>query len=432
MPENCDGLDAPVTFAPAAMPAASQGNGASSAEACDGESSSLGSSLSLPLHLMDATMFWSGSAGGVRRYLEAKHDWMDDHTDWRHTIATPHLDHYSRLRVPSLPLPGSGGYRLPVWRAGAARRLAAARPDLIEVGDPYGMAWAALEAAQHLGIPTLAFCHSNLELLGADWGSHAGGRLGARAAARLAVRYATRVYREFDLVLAPSEAMRRRLIDWGVEHVATQSLGVDTQVFHPMYAAGAVRDALALPLGARLLIYAGRFAPEKNLGVLSAAVRRLGDPYWLVAVGSGPAPPHGDRVIVLRHVDCVHVLASLVASADAFVHAGEQETFGLAVLEALACGTPVVARPVEGLGELVDDRVGMAVTDGRPASFAEAIAALFQRDRVPISTAARARAVQHDWNRALPALWRHYARLLHRTARPEPPPLTLAAPGTAG
>ena len=53
-----------------------------------------------------------------------------------------------------------------------------------------------------------------------------------------------------------------------------------------------------MPPKARLLIYTGRFAPEKNLDTLVAAVRRLGPDYWLLAVGSGTAAPRGDRVIV--------------------------------------------------------------------------------------------------------------------------------------
>ena len=71
-------------------------------------------------------------------------------------------------------------------------------------------------------------------------------------------------------------------------------------------------------------------------------------------------------------------LARVLASADAFVHAGDQETFGLSVLEAMACGTPVVVRAAEGLGELVDDSVGVAVTATAGADdFAQAIAGLF-------------------------------------------------------
>src|SRR6185436_13321422 len=133
---------------------------------------------------------------------------------------------------------------------------------------------AALDAAQALQVPAVAFCHSNLERL-----AHG---IGGPLAARVARRYSRHLYRHFDLVLAPSEAMRDHLLDWGVSQVACQPLGVDTRVFHPARASVMWRNSLNLPAGTRLLVFAGRFAPEKHLAVLADAVRRLGPPYVLL------------------------------------------------------------------------------------------------------------------------------------------------------
>ena len=375
-------------------------------------------------HLLDATMFWTASGGGVRRFLEAKHAFATS-VHWQHSVATPVLGGIGTVRVPSAPLPASGGYRMP-WRRGAAARvLRKQAPDLIEAGDPYRLAWSALDAAQALGIPTLAFCHSNLERLAA---STAGERIGT-AAARLARRYAHHLYQEFDLVLAPSAAMCGHLRDWGVPRVQCQPLGVDSAVFHPQRRDPAWRTALGLPDGTRVLLYAGRFAPEKNLHVLSAALRRLGPPYWLIAVGAGPTPPRGERVTVLAPKRDPADLATLLASADAFVHAGDQETFGLSALEALACGTPVVARAAEGMAELIDEQVGIGVPRTHADDFADSIAALFTADRERLARAARARAEAQDWRRVLPALWRRYERLLngHAAAANAPLPAPLAS-----
>jgi alpha-1,6-mannosyltransferase len=379
-------------------------------------------------HLVDATMFWSATGGGVRRYLQAKHAWLSRHTGWRHTIAAPIADQPGMATLPAVALPGSGGYRLPLRRRALSSTLAALQPDVIEAGDPYRVAWAVLDTARDLQIPAVAFCHSNLELLAETL---IGGTLG-HAAARAARRYARRVYRHFDLVLAPSEAMRLRLLDWGVDRVACQPLGVDTQLFHPARASAMWRNQLGLPAATRLLVYAGRFAPEKRLDVLARAVDRLGSPYVLLAIGAGPTPPQGDRVIVRPHLSDPMALARAMASADLFVHAGDQETFGLSALEAMACGTPVVARAAEGLAELVDDSVGAAVHDNRPDSYADAIATLFQRDRNGPSRRARERAESYDWNQMLPLLLMHYRQLLRngRGARgeshsPRPRPASL-------
>ena len=237
------------------------------------------------------------------------------------------------MSLPALPLPGSGGYRLPLRRRAIADRLVALEPDLIEAGDPYAIAWAAVDAARRRGAPAVAYCHSNLEAMAR---LVAGPRF-AGVAGRAARAYARRVYGRFDAVLAPSASMRRHLLDWGIRDAACQPLGVDTAVFHPSRADPAWRDRHGVAATDRLLVYAGRFAAEKNLDVLAAAVDRLGAPYTLLAIGAGPRPPSGRRVRVVPFVAGPEALATALASADAFVHAGDQETFGLSALEAMAC-----------------------------------------------------------------------------------------------
>ena len=97
--------------------------------------------MSEPIHVVDATMFWSATGGGVRRYLLTKHEWLSRRAGWRHTIAVPGENAApGRAVLPSLPWPGSGGYRLPLRRGAIARVLRELRPDLIEAGDPYRVA----------------------------------------------------------------------------------------------------------------------------------------------------------------------------------------------------------------------------------------------------------------------------------------------------
>jgi alpha-1,6-mannosyltransferase len=374
--------------------------------------------MSDSLHLVDTTMFWSPTGGGVRRYLQTKHDWLASQAGWRHSIAVPRVGEArastAAASLPSWPLPGSGGYRLPVDRRGIARVLVGLVPDLIEVGDPYRTAWGALDAARALRIPALAYCHSNVVAMA----RLAAGRRFAGAAARVAERYARHVYRGFDLVLAPSRSMAAQLQDWGVARVACQPLGVDTEIFHPRARDRSWRARHGWTDTDRLLVYAGRFAPEKHLDVVAAAVARLGAPHVLVAIGAGPAPPPASsRVAVLPFVASAAELATALASADAFVHAGDQETFGLSALEAMACGTPAVLRASEGLAELTDgDSGALGVRDGSAAAFAEAIAALFAGDVAERSRAARRRAEASDWKSVFPGLLGHYQRLVDARA----------------
>ncbi len=371
-----------------------------------------------PLHLVDATMFWSPTGGGVRRYLLAKHAGLAGRPGLRHTIAVPAtadaggdtglLDAAGRATLPSWPLPFSGGYRLPVSRRGCARALDALAPDVIEAGDPYRVAWAALDAARARGAACIAYCHSNLEAMA---------RLaGGGTAAALARRYARHLYRRFDQVLAPSTAMQRHLADWGVAGARVQPLGVDTARFHPRRARSEWRRSIGLADDARVLLYAGRFAAEKHLAVLADAVRRLGGRHVFVAIGAGPLPPPaGPHVRVVPFVQNEDTLAIAMASADAFVHAGDQETYGLSALEAMACGTPLVVRRAEGLADWVDPALGapagIGVESGDPAAFAEAIEALLAGDHAACARAARLRAEALAWPRLVDDMVANYRRL---------------------
>jgi alpha-1,6-mannosyltransferase len=366
------------------------------------------------LRLIDATMLWSPASGGVRRYLAVKHAWLGRQQGVVHDLVVPGeyggtaTDDPGLIRFPAPPLPRSEGYRFPVRRHAIARLLAARRPDLIEVGDPYTMAWSALEAARRLSIPCVAYCHSDLEALARLAGGRALGSLAARAARA----YARGLYRRFDAVFAGSRHMASRLRELGVERVLMQPLGVDTLVFHPARASAAWRRELGFDPRSRILVYAGRFAAEKHLDVLAAAVERLGAPYTLLLIGAGRAAPHGRRVRRLPFVPDAAELAVALASSDAFVHAGDQETFGLSALEAMACGTPLVVRASAGLAELVDPEVGEAVPLGTAAAFAEAIDALFARDATPLRQSARARAESFAWESTLRGLLGHYGRIV--------------------
>lgn len=380
-------------------------------------------------HLVDVTMFWSATGGGVRRYLMRKRALLLGQSAWRQTIVAPGAAGAGMIDCGGLPLPLSGGYRLPLRRAHAAVLIADQHPDLIEAGDPYRLAWAALDAAQRLSVPTIAFCHSNLAAMAARL---AGGRgFAARSARRAGQAYLRRVYQAFDRVYAPSAAMAGELRQIGLTHVEQQPLGVDSLVFHPDRRDPALRDAWRQKLGlapdARLLLYAGRFAPEKNLPLLVEAVERLGAPYYLLAIGAGPTPPRGMRVRVLDYEASEARLAKIYASVDGFVHAGDQETFGLSALEAMASGTPIAVCAAAGLVELVAGGAGLPVAPSTPEAWASAMAALFDDERETRIRLARLHAESLDWRLTLPALLRRYQALVGET--PAKPFASQPAPG---
>ncbi|WP_168204741.1 glycosyltransferase family 1 protein [Noviherbaspirillum sp. UKPF54] len=352
-------------------------------------------------------MFYTAESGGVRTYLTAKGNWLARQTSIEHVVVAPSMIEAKGARfigVPSLPIPYAKGYRMPLSCRIAAHKIQQLQPDLIEVGDPYQLAWAALRVRDRTGTPTVGFCHSDLPRLIAH-------RFGP-AAQRLASRYMRSLYRHFDMVLAPSRTVTKQLHDMGIAQARHQPLGVDMRMFSPTRRNPALRRELGLPEQTRLLVYAGRFTREKRLPLLLDAVRRLGDPYHLVMIGSGGALPSASRVTYLPFQRDAAALAGLIASCDMLVHPGDQETFGLIVLEAMACGIPVVGADAGGISELIDDSSGVLVRPGSAAALAEGIRHLYEKDIGALGRNAHRRtAAQYDWSRVLPQLMRHYASL---------------------
>ena len=199
-------------------------------------------------------------------------------------------------------------------------------------------------------------------------------------------------------------------------------LGVEIDTFHP---SRRDRDWLLKKLGldadARLLCFAGRPAKEKNIDVLIEAVQKLGAPYHLVLVGAGTGMPPEDRVIALPYEKDPKAVARIIASCDAFVHANDKEPFGLIVLEAMACGRPVVGVNAGGVAETVTAEVGQLAASADPAQYAEAVEALFERDIEVVGQAARIHTVeQFAWSRVFEDLCMVYGDLTGEAAFVQP------------
>jgi alpha-1,6-mannosyltransferase len=368
------------------------------------------------MHFVDITMFYAAEGGGVSTYLNAKAQWLASNSNVRHTIASPNVrdcDGVPALRaVPGYSFPGINGYRMPRSVGACARVLRRLQPQLVEAGDAGHAAWTALRLKRQLGIPAIAFYHSDLPRLLAD-------RFGPRAG-RGAGAYLARLYRQFDLVMAPSRLMVQQLARLGVPGALHQPLGIDAGVFCPARRDDSLRDRLRLPPEARLLVYAGRFTPEKKLGLLLDAARMLGHPYHLLLVGGGCALPDAPHVSILPFRRDQRQLARLLASCDLLVHPGDCETFGLIVLEAMACGLPVLGTRGGAVAELVDDSTGRLVEPNSAPALAAGIDALFRSDRARLGEVAACKARAHyDWSAIMPQLMGRYASVLAYSQRAE-------------
>jgi len=217
-------------------------------------------------------------------------------------------------------------------------------------------------------------------------------------------RYTAEAYDQIVCTTAFAAAEFRRL---GVPNLVEVPLGVDLQEFHPGAADEAVRARYARP-DEMLIVYCSRLSADKRpeLAVDTVASLRGGrTPAVLVVAGDGSrraALAYRAARLPVRfagHINDRSTVAALLASADVVVAPGPVETFGLAALEALACGTPVVVNAASALPEVVGD-AGLAVR-GTPEAFAEGVRRLMERPEVERRAAARARAERFGWPQAV-------------------------------
>jgi len=381
------------------------------------------------MHLVDTTLFYSPTSGGVRRYLNAKHAWYAARgADPRHSLLVPGrrtaLVPGDVSTVAGPVVPGTFNYRLPLQPRRWSRLLEALEPDLVEAGDAFHPAWCALRVARRRNIPAVGFFHSHLPRLVRI-------RMGA-AAGRLAGRYLRGLYERFDLVFAPSRVMCEYLRSLGLANVALQPLGVDAGIFHPQRRDTLLRAQLGLAAHTRLLVYAGRFSAEKNIRILHDAFARLGPRYHLLLVGGGERRRVAANITLLPYRRDSVELATLLASGDALVHAGTSETFGLVVLEAMACGRPVVGVHAAAVAELVNDSVGVTAARAEGRLLAGAVRELYDRDLESLGRAARTRVEQrYSWDVTLGKQLAFYCSLT-RKKRTAPESWTTASVRPSG
>lgn len=306
------------------------------------------------------------------------------------------------ITLASPAVPGMGGYRALLDRRRLVRLLRDLRPDRLEISDRTTLRWVG-RWARAQGIPTVMVSHESLAGLL---------RLSARGwsgADRLADRLNARTVAGHDRIVCTTGWAAAEFRRIGAPDLHQVPLGVDLDHFRPdrydpeLRAAHAGTDDL-------VLLHCGRLSPEKRPERSVAALAELrarGVPAVLLVVGDGPhrdrlrATAARDRLPVrfLRYVADRDLLARLLATADVVVAPGPVETFGLAALEALASGTPVVASAESALPEVLG-AAGLAATGGGPG-YADAVLALAARPVSERRTAARQQAERYPWSAAV-------------------------------
>lgn len=301
-----------------------------------------------------------------------------------------------RITLPAPKIPGTGGYRVvDPWRVRSL--LEQLRPDRIEVSDRLTLRGMGRWAAER-GVPSVVISHERLDRLLHQF------LMPEPVARRLADWANARMAAGYDTVVCTTGFARTEFDRIGAPNVVQVPLGVDLTTFAPSQSDPALRAELARGAEA-MLVHCGRLSPEKHVERSVDTVAELhesGERVRLIIAGDGPRREALQRraaglpVTFLGFLPGRDEVARLLATSDVSLAPGPHETFGLAALEALASGTPVVVSRSSALREIVRPTCGAVVADHAPA-FAGAVSRLLDAPEPSRRAAARARAEEFTW-----------------------------------
>ena len=262
-------------------------------------------------------------------------------------------------RFVSVPCPTYPEIRLALARTVAVARLIDAFvPDAIHLATEGPVCLAARKHCLASGLPFTTAYHTQFP-------DYVAARTGANP--DWIWRYIRWFHAPAQAILAATPSIARTLQDHGLPQVRAWGRGVDFSVFGM---AGA-RDPDIAALRGPVQLYVGRIAVEKNLEAFLSSRH----PGSKVVIGEGPARAALERRFPDAHFLGVRsgtALAAAYRAADVLVFPSRTDTFGLVMIEALACGTPVAAYPVTGPIDVLDDRVG-AMDPDLDAAIAQAL-----------------------------------------------------------
>lgn len=288
-----------------------------------------------------ATDAWLPQVNGVVRSLSAT---LEELTRRGHEVETLTPDQFL-----TVPMPGYASIRLAMApRFGVRRMLDRARPEIVHIATEGPIGWAARGWCLARGVPFTSAFHTRFP-------EYAAVRTGISAERFWPIMQ--RFHAPSQAVLVSTTSLAEELAGRGIGHTRRWSRGIDHGQFRPEGTRHPAMTALPGPV----LLNVGRVAPEKNLeAFLDADV-----PGSKVVVGDGPALEALKRrypQVMFMGALAGEELASAYRAADCFVFPSLTDTFGLVVIEALACGTPVAAYPVTGPVDILG-RDGRGVDD---------------------------------------------------------------------
>lgn len=291
----------------------------------------------VPQSIAIVTDAWFPQVNGVVRTLSTTCEVL---RRWGHEVTVISPEKYTSFPAPTYP-----EIRLAVTAPGAVgRELARIAPDAVHIATEGPLGFAARRYCQARKVPFTTAYHTQFP-------DYLARRTGLPAS--LFWPYIRWFHRPAQRIMVATETIREQLREQGLSHLSHWSRGVDLSCFSPDVPPPPEYASIEGPI----LLYVGRVAVEKNI----EAFLDCDYPGTKVVVGDGPARAALEakfpEALFLGKKSGVE-LAGCYAGADVFVFPSRTDTFGLVMIEALACGTPVAAYPVAGPVDILDDSVG--------------------------------------------------------------------------
>lgn len=351
------------------------------------------------MKICDLSQMYSSQGGGVRSYLLAKRKFLRENTSHEHLMIVPGSKteqvEGGRSQVWTVRGPlvnRTSRYRWMMDLPALLRILYKERPEVVEAGDPYHAALVARNWANRRGAKFYMFYHSHFPDALLRTVLKFAGPWARSVTEQFAGDYLRHLATGGRGVFVGSQYLTKILGQWGVPRLIHLPLGVEKKVFRPVSAEKKqeLRAKLGLPAEARILLYVGRFSPDKDTGLLLRTWEKVEEAdggNWVgVMIGDGQMRGAVEAKVRaqtrLRRVPFLErpeELAEWYQAADLLIHPGRWETFGLVLLEAQACGLPVMAFRGGAMDEQAYDLRGWA-EEKSAEGLARAVVTKMQRE----------------------------------------------------
>ncbi|MEI8326082.1 MAG: glycosyltransferase family 1 protein [Betaproteobacteria bacterium] len=287
------------------------------------------------------------------------------------------------------PCPGYAGIDLAIRPKRALwAMLDQLQPEVIHIATEGPLGWVARSYCLKHGLAFTTAFHTKFPEI-------------VNAAIRVPLSWGYALFRHFHRpssgVMVPTDGVLRMLRERGFANLRPWTHGVDTELFG--FRSSAHLHAPAGELARPVSLFVGRVSYEKNI----EAFLRLDVPGTKVVCGVGPLEQSlKARYPQVRWLGILprDQLASVYAAADVFVFPSHADTFGLVLLEAMACGTPVAAYPVDGPREVLGQDNPLTMGGASGGALHDNLELAFHAALATPRAHARSRAMCFSWEQA--------------------------------